>query len=192
VLLKNGVIKRNLSRRFKIKTVYGQDDPRCMEEVLERRLAHSIKDSKGGFGELPNLILADGGITQVKAIKNAIKKYNLDIPVFGMVKNDKHRSRALINDSKKEFELSDNAFIFLSGIQEEVHRVAIEYHKKVRDKEITKSELDNIEGIGNKKKIELLKKFGSVKKIKEANEEEIAKIRGINIKLAKKIKESLK
>jgi len=187
----SGVIKRNLSRRFKIKTVLRQDDPKCMEEVVGRRLIHSIKNPKGGFGELPNLILADGGITQVRAIKNAISENNLEIPVFGMVKDNKHSTRALINEKKEEFEISNNLFNFISNMQEEVHHIAIEYHKKVRDKEITKSELDFIEGIGEKKKIELLKKFGSVKKIKEATEQEIAEIKGINLQLAKRIKESL-
>ena len=81
-VMQDGVIKKNLSRRFKIKTVYGQDDPRCMEEVIERRLKHSIENPKGGFGELPDAIFADGGITQIRATKNAIKKYNLNIPVY--------------------------------------------------------------------------------------------------------------
>lgn len=187
-----GTVKRNLSRRFKIKTIFEQDDPRCMEEVVARRLKHSIENPKGGFGKLPNLILADGGIAQIKAIKKVVKKYDLNIPVFGMVKNDKHSTKALINDKKEEFEISDNLFTFISNMQEEVHNVAIEYHKKVRDKEITKSELDDIEGIGNKKKMELLKKFGSVKKIKEATIEEISEIKGINLELAKKVKEKLK
>ena len=78
----DGVIKRNLSRRFKIKTVYGQDDPRCMEEVITRRLKHSIDDSNSsGFGRLPDAIFADGGITQIRATKTAIAKYELNIPV---------------------------------------------------------------------------------------------------------------
>ena len=88
--MQDGVIKKNLSRRFKIKTVFSQDDPRCMEEVITRRLKHSIDNPNGGFGKLPDVIFADGGITQIRATKKAISKYNLDIPVFGMVKNDKH------------------------------------------------------------------------------------------------------
>ena len=82
----DGVIKRNMTRRFRIKTVFGQDDPRCTEEVVTRRIKHSIENPKGGFGTLPDLILADGGITQIKAIKKALKVYELDkiIPVYGM------------------------------------------------------------------------------------------------------------
>ena len=189
----DGVIKRNLSRRFKIKTVFGQDDPRCMEEVVARRLKHSLENEKGGFGKLPNLILADGGITQIRAIKSALKQYNLveKIPVFGMVKDDKHATRALINEAREEFEISEKLFHFITNLQEEVHKTAIEYHRKVRDKEMTKSKLDEIAGVGEKKREELLKKFGSVKKIKEATVEEIAEVKGINLKLAQKIKEEL-
>ena len=189
----NGVIKRNLSRRFKIKTVVGQDDPKCMQEVVSRRLKHSIENPEGGFGKLPDLILADGGITQIRAIKNALKENNLDgkIPVFGMIKDDKHSTKALINEQRQEFEISEKLFHFITNLQDEVHNTAIEYHRKVRDKEMTKSKLDYISGIGDKKRTELLKKFGSIKKIKEASIEEIAEIKGINLKLAQKIKDEL-
>ena len=187
----NGVIKRNLSRRFKIKTVYGQDDPRCMQEVVTRRLKHSIENPKGGFGVLPDLILADGGITQIRAIKNAMNEVGIELPVFGMVKDDKHSTRALINENREEFQISENLFNFITNLQDEVHKTAIEYHRKVRDREMTKSKLDYIDGIGDKKRTELLKKFGSVKKIKEATVEEIASVKGINTTLAEKIKKEL-
>ena len=187
----NGQIKRNLSRRFKIKTVYGQDDPRCTEEVLIRRLKHSIESPKGGFGSLPDLILADGGITQIRAIKTAVRKYNLKIPVYGMVKNDKHQTRALIGEDRKEIEISENLFNFITNFQNEVHNTAIEYHRKVRSKELTKSKLDEIEGIGPKKKEALLKKFKTIRSIKEARTDEIAEVKGINKELAEKIKKEL-
>ena len=190
-VMENGVIKKNLSRRFKIKTVYSQDDVRCTEEVITRRLKHSIEETSSGFGKLPDVIFADGGITQIRAIKRAVKKYNLNIPVFGMVKNDKHRTRALINENKKEIEVSENLLNLITMFQDEVHKVAIEYHKKLREKEMTKSALDDIEGIGEKKRQALLKYFGSVKKIQEAEIEEIAKVKGINEKLAEKIKKAL-
>ena len=186
-----GVIKRNMSRRFKIKTVFGQDDPRCMQEVVSRRVKHSIENPKGGFGELPDLILADGGITQIRAIKKALKENEVDIPVFGMVKDDTHSTRALIDEDRHEYEISEKLFNFITSLQDEVHKTAIEYHRKVRDKEMTKSKLDEIEGIGEKKRTLLLKTFGSVKKIKEASIEELTKDKGINEDLAKKIKETL-
>lgn len=187
----NGVIKRNLSRRFKIKTVYGQDDPRCMQEVVTRRLKHSIENPKGGFGTLPDLILADGGITQIRAIKKAMDEVGVELPVFGMVKDNHHSTRALIDEDKNEFEISENLFHFITNLQDEVHNTAIEYHRKVRDKEMTKSKLDYIEGIGEKKRTALLKKFGSVKKIKEASIEDLMQVKGINLELAEKLKNEL-
>lgn len=187
----NGVIKRNLSRRFKIKTVFEQDDPKCMMEVVSRRVKHSIESPKGGFGELPDLILADGGITQIRAIKEALRENDIDIPVFGMVKDDKHSTRALIDSNRKEFNISESLFHFITNLQDEVHNTAIEYHRKIRDKEMTKSKLDYIAGIGEKKRVALIKKFGSISKIKEAKIEEICEISGINKTLAEKIKEEL-
>jgi excinuclease ABC subunit C len=187
----NGEIKRNLSRRFKIKTVFGQDDPRCMQEVVSRRIKHSLENPKGGFGTLPDLILADGGITQIRAIKSALEENNVEIPVFGMVKDDHHSTRALINEERDEFEISENLFHFITNLQDEVHNTAIEYHRKLRDKEMTKSKLDYIEGIGEKKRTALLKEFGTVNKIKEASIEDLCKVKGINKELAKKLKEEL-
>ena len=187
----NGVIKRNLSRRFKIKTVYGQDDPRCMQEVVTRRIKHSLENPKGGFGTLPDLILADGGITQIRAIKKAMEDTGVIIPVFGMVKDNHHSTRALIDEDKNEFEISENLFHFITNLQDEVHNTAIEYHRKVRDKEMTKSKLDYIEGIGEKKRTALLKKFGSVKKIKEAPIEDLMQVKGINLELAERLKNEL-
>jgi len=186
----DGVIKRNMTRRFRIKTVFGQDDPRCTEEVVTRRIKHSIENPKGGFGTLPDLILADGGITQIKAIKRALKKYELDetIPVYGMVKDDKHSTRALVNENKKEYEISDNLFFFITNLQNEVHNTAIEYHRKLREQAMTKSELDDIEGIGKAKREALLKEFGTIEKIKSASIEELTTVKGITRQIAEKIK----
>ena len=213
-VMQDGVIKKSMARRFKVKTVLGQDDPKCMEEVVTRRLKHSVKmlnnGDSSGFGELPDLILADGGITQIRAIKQAIKNVNneikavakeknieltqkdlVNIPVFGMVKNDKHQTRALMNEERTEFEISQTLFNTITMFQDSVHDTAIGYHKKLRDEEVTKSELDNVSGIGTVKKVELLKKFGSIQGIKDASTEEIAETKGINLELAKKIKETL-
>ncbi|MBO4293256.1 MAG: excinuclease ABC subunit UvrC [Clostridia bacterium] len=186
-VLQDGVIKKNLSRRFKIKTVFGQDDPRCTNEVITRRIKHSLDNPKGGFGELPDVIFADGGITQIRAIKEAVRSYNLDIPVFGMVKDDKHRTRALINEAREEFEISENLMKLITLFQDTVHDTAITYHRKLRDKAVTKSELDDIEGIGPAKKQALLKKFGSVENIKKASLDELLQVKGINENIAKKL-----
>ena len=204
-VMQDGVIKKNLARRFKIKTVFSQDDPRCMKEVIERRLAHSIDNPNGGFGRLPDVIFVDGGITQIRAaiegVEDLKKEYKaknenfdvdvLNIPIFGMVKDDKHSTRALMNKEREELELSNKLFNLITMFQDSVHDTAIGYHKKLREKELTKSVLDEISGIGEVKKKALLKKFGSVKKIAEADVEEISKIKGINEELAKRIKEEL-
>ena len=188
----DGTIKRNMSRRFKIKTVLTQDDPKCMQEVVTRRLKHSIDNSNSsGFGKLPDAIFADGGITQIRAIKQAVKSLELDIPVFGMVKNDKHQTRALINEQRQEFEISENLMNLITKFQDEVHDTAISYHRKLRDESITKSELDDIKGIGEAKKKVLLKYFGSVEKIRNSSIEEIVKVNGINEELAKNILQQL-
>lgn len=189
----DGIIKRNLSRRFKIKTVIGQDDPKCMEEVVTRRLKHSLEDPKGGFGVLPDLILADGGITQIRAIKRALKKYELQdkILVYGMVKDDTHSTRALVNEDREEYEISENLFLFITNFQNEVHNTAIEYHRKLREKDISKSELDDISGIGQKKKELLLKEFKTIENIREADVNDLLKVKGITFELAKKIKEKI-
>ena len=193
----DGVIKKNLSRRFRIKTVYMQDDPKCMEEVVTRRLRHSIDKEDSGFGKLPNVIFADGGITQIRAILDAINNVEkevgkkLDIRVFGMVKNDKHRTRALIDENRNVIEVSDDIFNLITQFQDAVHETAIGYHKFLRDKSMSKSALDDIKGIGVTKKALLLKKFGSVDKIKEADIKEIMEVKGINEELAQKIKDEL-
>ena len=187
-VMQDGIIKKNLSRRFKIKTVYSQDDPKCMEEVITRRLKHSIENPKGGFGTLPDVIFADGGITQIRAAKKAIAKYNLNIPVFGMVKNDKHQTRALMDEERNELEISQNLMNLITKFQDTVHDTAITYHRKLRDKSITKSELDETYGIGEVKKKALLKQFGSVDKIKQASIEELMQVKGISRELAEKIK----
>ena len=187
-VMQDGVIKKNLSRRFKIKTVYSQDDPKCMEEVITRRLKHSIDNPNGGFGKLPDAIFADGGITQIRATKKAIEKYKLNIPVYGMVKNDKHQTRALMDENRNELEISENLMNLITRFQDTVHDTAITYHRKIRDKQITKSELDKVKGIGKAKKQALLKEFGSVEKIKKATIEELMKVNGITQTIAEQLK----
>lgn len=211
-VLQDGVIKNNLSRRFKIKYVVGQDDPECMKEVIKRRLIHSIEilnnnNKRNGFGSIPDVIFVDGGITQIRAAKEAIKEINIqikesttneenvedkiNIPIFGMVKNDKHQTRALMNDNREELKLSEELMNVITLFQDNVHNTAIGYHKMLRNKEVTKSQIDEIKGIGNIKKQELLIKFGSIENLKKASIEEISKIKGINENLAKRIKKEI-
>lgn len=197
-VMQDGVIKKNLARRFKIKTIYNQDDPKCINEVIKRRLVHSIENENGGFGKIPDVIFVDGGITQIRAAKEAIFEIStqykekvenkLNIPVFGMVKNDKHQTRALIDENRKELKLSEELMKLITLFQDSVHNTAIGYHRKLREKEITKSELDIISGIGKVKKEALLKKFGSVENMKRASIQEIMSVKGINEELAQKLK----
>ena len=187
----DGIIRKKMARRFKIKTVFGQDDPRCMNEVITRRLKHSIDNPNGGFGKLPDLIFVDGGITQIHAAQSAVRSLGLDIGVYGMVKNDKHQTRALINDEKHEYEISDKLKNTITLFQDSVHDTAIGYHRKLRDASVTKSALDDIKGIGVTKKALLLKKFGSVENIAKADVQEIMGIKGINEQLACEIKDYL-
>lgn len=192
-VMEDGAIKKNLSRRFKIKTVIGQDDPRSMEEVITRRLKHSIENPEDkGFGKLPDAIFADGGITQIRAVRRAVDKYGVDIKIFGMVKNDKHQTRALMDEDRNEIEISERLFNLITLFQDTVHDTAISYHRKLRDKALTSSELDEIDGIGEAKKKELLRVFGSVEKIKVADVEELVKVKGISRELANNIKDNLR
>lgn len=191
-VLQDGEIKKNLSRRFRIKTVLTQDDPRCMEEVITRRLAHSVEEPNNkAFGVLPDAIFADGGITQIRAIRRAIDKYNVPIKIFGMVKNDKHQTRALIDEERNEIKISPELMLLITRFQDTVHDTAISYYRKLHEKSLSHSELDDIKGIGDAKKKALIKAFGSVEKIKEASIEELCKIKGINKEFAENIKNSL-
>ena len=191
-VMENGVIKKNLSRRFKIKSVvYNQDDPKCMNEVITRRLKHSIGTEDDGFGALPDVIFVDGGITQIRAAKQAMFDLNLNIPIFGMVKNDKHQTRALMDENRQELKISETLFNTITMFQDAVHDTAIGYHRKLRDEAMTKSRLDDIPGIGTAKKALLLKKFGSVEKIAKAKVDELTQVKGINETLAKQILHTL-
>ncbi len=191
-VMENGVIKKNLSRRFKIKTVVNnQDDPKCMNEVIYRRLKHSINAEDKGFGRLPDVIFVDGGITQIRAAKQAMYDLNLNIPIFGMVKNDKHQTRALMDEDRNELKISESLLNAITMFQDSVHDTAIGYHRKLRDESMIKSKLDEIPGIGTAKKALLLKEFGSVEKISKASIEELTKIKGINENLAQTILQHL-
>jgi len=188
-VMQDGVIKKHLARRFKIKTVLDQDDPRCMKEVITRRLKHSIGTQTSGFGSLPDVIFVDGGITQIRAAMEAIEALSLTIPVFGMVKNEKHQTRALMNAKREELAISEELLLTITRFQDAVHDTAIGYHRKLRDEEMTKSILDEIPGIGTAKKAALLKQFGSVAKIKQATKEELMQVKGITETLASRILE---
>mgnify|MGYP004714371115 CR=1 FL=1 len=184
-VMENGVIKKDLSRRFKIKSIVNnQDDPKCMNEVIYRRLKHSIESTDNGFGRLPDVIFVDGGITQIRAAKQAMLDLNLNIPIFGMVKNDKHQTRALMNENREELKISESLLNAITMFQDSVHDTAIGYHRKLRDESMLKSALDDVPGIGIAKKALLLKQFGSVEQISKASVEDLMKVKGITESIA--------
>ena len=165
-------------KRFIIKTVEGQDDYASMREVVYRRYRRMIDESV----TLPDLIIADGGVGQMHAIREAlVDQLGTDIPIAGLVKNDKHKTCSLLFGFPPEeigLRPTDELFRFLSQIQDEVHRFAISYHKQRRSKAQTQSELDDIHGIGDKSKTLLLKHYKSVRRIQEASRDELSALIG--------------
>ena len=164
-------------RKYNIKTVVGPDDYASMREVTERRYTRIVEEG----GELPSLIFADGGKGQVEAIRSITRdKLGLDIPVLGLVKNSKHKTSEVITANGEVIGLKQGTILFrlLSQIQDEVHRFAITFHRDKRSKRQISSELDNIKGIGEKTKQQLLSHFKSVKRIKEASVEELVAVVG--------------
>ncbi|MBQ6600877.1 MAG: excinuclease ABC subunit UvrC [Clostridia bacterium] len=183
VVFRNGLPYKKAYRRFAIKGFDGQDDYGSMREVISRRLNRYVeeKDTGEGFGVLPDLILLDGGQGQVNAVRPIVEAFGLDIPVFGMVKDGKHRTRA-ISHGGEEISVSSSRQVFtlISEIQEEVHRFAITYHKSKHTKRSVSTTLTSISGIGEKKAQLLLKHFRSMKAIGEAGMNELSAVKGIS------------
>lgn len=166
-------------RRYKIKTVIGPNDYDSMAEIVDRRLKH---------GNLPDLILLDGGKGQVSAVKKVLELNDVDIPLWGMYKDDKHRTKGLICKEKEiELDKTTSLYRFIASIQEEVHNYAITYHRSLRNKALTKSILDDIQGIGEKRKKALLSHFKDVEAIKEATFEELLEVEGMNKSIAENV-----
>ena len=179
VVFVDGKPARSQYRKFKMKTVTHQDDFASMREAVGRRLAH-YKDGDEKFSPLPDVLLIDGGVGQVAAALEAMGEQGYaDIPVFGMVKDDRHRTRALTDPDGREIGISANPAVFalIGNMQEETHRFAIEYHKTLRKKTIG-SKLDGIPGVGEKRRAALLKAFKSVKAVAAASEQELAAVVG--------------
>ena len=186
VVCLDGKMKRSEYRSFKINSTDGRDDYASMKEALSRRLSH-IGDSSPSLGERPDLILLDGGDTHVSAILPLLDSMELDIPVFGMVKDDFHKTRA-ITDGKREISIAQemNVYAFVYNIQEEAHRFAYSHSQKGKIKNLTRSSLEKISGIGPKKAKALLSKM-TLTDIKFAQADELAKIDGISKKDAENI-----
>ena len=174
VVFKDGLPSKKDYRKYKV-SVDKNDDYNTMKEVTYRRYYRALVE----HGEMPDLILVDGGINQIHAVKDTIDSLHLNIKVCGLVKNDKHRTNELLDGDTLEsykIDYTSNLFHYLTRIQDEVHRFTINYHRELRSKGSIKSLLDNVDGIGDVRKKELMKKYGSVKKINEASIEELDEI----------------
>ena len=186
VVFEDGRPLKKAYRRFKIRTE-GNDDTGSMTEVLFRRFKRA-KDGDPSFTDLPDAVFLDGGAGQVNTAKDVLSALGFDIPVAGMVKDDKHRTRAILFEGN-ETPLSGRheLFAYCGRIQEEVHRFAIEYHRGLRSKSVSRSVLDNIPGIGEKRKMALLNTFGSVDAIKKASAYDLSQAPGMNARAAEAV-----
>ncbi len=197
VVYENGKKKRSDYRRFKVKTIEGANDYGSMMEILFRRFRRGLEEleemkktgvDKGSFSVFPDLILIDGGKGHVNSVLDVMKALDLHIPVAGMVKDDKHKTdRLYYNGDMVNIKSSHEVYRYVASIQEEVHRFAIEYHRSLRNKQMTYSVLDDIPGIGKTRRTNLMKHFKSIDNIRQATVEELLEVSGINQKVAETI-----
>ncbi len=190
IVFKDGKPYKSAYKRFTIKSFLGNDDYRSMHEVLTRRFSEyeKRKDTGEGFGKLPDLILLDGGIGQVNAVQPVLEQFGLSVPLFGMVKDNRHRTRAIAqNGGEIEIRSNRRVFTLVSEIQEEVHRFSIAYHRSKHAKRNLTLSLTEIEGIGEKKAKSLLKHFKTLTAVKNASVEALCEAEGISRKNAEKI-----
>ena len=193
VVYEDGRPKPNEYRKFKIKSVEGPDDYASMEEVLTRRFEHGIRemgspDDDGKFSKFPDLILMDGGRGQVNICKDVLDKLGLDIPVCGMVKDDNHRTRGLYFDNEElPISHSSQGFHLITRIQDEAHRFAITFHRNLRGKRQVHSILDDIPGVGPKRRRALMKAFESLEDIRNASLDDLSGVEGLNAAAAKSV-----
>lgn len=196
VVFDDGKPKKSEYRKFRIKTVEGPNDYASMYEVLKRRFSHGLMEIEqlneknfstefGSFTKFPDLIMMDGGVGQVHIAMQVLSELDIDIPVCGMVKDDNHRTRGLFFDEHEiPIDTNSEGFRLMTRIQDEVHRFAIEYHRSLRSKEQVKSILDDIPGIGEKRRKALMKHFASIEAIKNAAIDELAQVESMNEKAA--------
>lgn len=190
IVFKDGKPYKSAYKRFTIKSFLGNDDYRSMHEVLTRRFTEyeKLKDTGEGFGRLPDLILLDGGVGQVNAVQPVLEQFGLSVPLFGMVKDNRHRTRAIAqNGGEIEIRSNRRVFTLVSEIQEEVHRFSIAYHRNKHAKRNLTLSLTEIEGIGEKKAKSLLKHFKTLTAVKNASVDALCEAESISRKNAEKI-----
>ena len=190
VVYEKGKPKRSDYRKFRIKSVQGPNDYASMEEVLTRRFTHESNGEFDSFSRMPDLLLMDGGRGQVNIALGVLDKLGIRIPVCGMVKDDHHRTRGLYFDNIEiPIDTNSEGFRLITRIQDEAHRFAIEYHRSLRSKEQVHSVLDDIPGIGERRRKALMRRYRSIEGIRDATVEELAETESMNIGSAKQVYE---
>ncbi len=204
VVFENGKAKKSDYRRFKIKSVEGPNDYASIEEIITRRFKRGLEETKniidqsievleGKFAIFPDLIMIDGGLGQITSVKKALNIVNIDIPVCGIIKDEKHRTRGLIYQGEEIYiKKTSNLFRLISKIQDEAHRFAINYHRSLRRKNALHSILEEIPGVGKVRQKALMTHFQTIDKIKNARKNDLLEVKGINEKVAKNIIEFFK
>ncbi len=188
IVFKDGRPLKANYRKFKIKSFFGQDDYRSMAEVIERRFNEYKKGTDEAFSVMPDLILLDGGKGQLSAVNNKLGEMGIKVEVFGMVKDSKHQTNAIVSDGGKiTVKQNRSAYTLITNIQNEVHRFAIGYHKSLRSKAMFNSELTKIDGVGVSRANALLKHFKTMKALKNATVDEICAVKGISRAVAERI-----
>lgn len=188
VVYERGKPKRSDYRKFRIRSVQGPNDYASMEEVLTRRFTHESNGEFDSFARMPDLLLMDGGRGQVNIALGVLEKLGIAIPVCGMVKDDNHRTRGLYyNNVEILIDTNSEGFRLITRIQDEAHRFAIEYHRSLRSKEQVHSVLDDIPGIGERRRKALMRRFRSIEAIRDASEEELAQTESMNAGSAKQV-----
>ena len=177
VVFVDGKPRKSAYKRFSIRDISEQDDYSSMRQVITRRFAHLVNEDTD-FGEKPDLLLIDGGIAHAQVVLDVLNELSVQVPVFGMVKDDRHRTRSLVTPDGKEISIDSqqSVFSFIGTIQEETHRFAITYHRQLRSKRLQYSELDTIAGIGPKRKAALLKTFKSLASMRDASLDELLRV----------------
>ena len=188
VVYEKGKPKRSDYRKFRIKSVQGPNDYASMEEVLTRRFTHESNGEFDSFARMPDLLLMDGGRGQVNIALGVLHKLGIEVPVCGMVKDDHHRTRGIYyNNLEIPIDTDSEGFRLITRIQDEAHRFAIEYHRSLRSKEQVHSVLDDIPGIGERRRKALMRRFRSIEAIRDASEEELAQTESMNAGSAKQV-----
>ena len=188
VVYEKGKPKKSDYRKFRIQSVQGPNDYASMEEVLTRRFTHESNGEFDSFAKMPDLLLMDGGRGQVNIALGVLDKLGIQIPVCGMVKDDHHRTRGLyFNNIEIPIDTNSEGFRLITRIQDEAHRFAIEYHRSLRSKEQVHSILDDIPGIGERRRKALMRRYRSIEGIRDASVEELAETESMNMGSAKQV-----